>query len=90
MAAAQGRLADTIDVFYGSADRGSDGAIAANAYKRSVDELEASVGRELVSRYEPHATALTDCVTGCPLQNDDTGARGEDVRLLPDYKRQHF
>ncbi|KAF8575095.1 BAR-domain-containing protein [Ramaria rubella] len=51
MAAAQGRLADTIDVFYGSADRASEGAMAANAYKRSVDELEASVTRELDAPY---------------------------------------
>ncbi|KAF8497660.1 BAR-domain-containing protein [Gautieria morchelliformis] len=51
MAAAQGRLADTIDIFYGSADRASDGAMAANAYKRSVDELEASVSSELEVPY---------------------------------------
>lgn len=76
MAAAQGRLADTIDVFYGSADRGSDGAIAANAYKRSVDELEGSVSRELVSRKSPLVTALSDLATGLSLQNNDSGARG--------------
>lgn len=76
MAAAQGRLADTIDVFYGSADRGSDGAIAANAYKRSVDELEGSVSRELVSRKSSLVTALSDLATGLSLQNNNSGARG--------------
>lgn len=48
MVAAQGRIADTIDVFYGAADRTSEGAMAANAYKRSVDELQASNTREFV------------------------------------------
>ena len=49
MASSQSRIADTIDKFYGSADRTSDGAMAANAYKRSVDELDSSISRELVS-----------------------------------------
>jgi hypothetical protein len=48
MVAAQGRIAETIDVFYGAADRTSEGAMAASAYKRSVDELEASTNREFV------------------------------------------
>lgn len=90
MAAAQGRLADTIDVFYGSADRTSEGAMAANAYKRSVDELEASVSRELVSRNQPFAITLTNLATGSALQNNDTGACGKNVCLLPDYKRHNF
>jgi len=51
MTAAQGRLAETIDIFYGAADRGSDGAMAANAYKRAVDELEQSVNREFDGPY---------------------------------------
>lgn len=72
MAASQGRIADTIDKFYGSADRTSDGAMAANAYKRSVDELEASMTRELVSysvltgvefdRYFPQDAPYRTCV----------------------------
>lgn len=48
MVKAQGRIAETIDVFYGAADRTSEGAMAANAYKRSVDELEATTNREFV------------------------------------------
>jgi bridging integrator 3 len=48
MVQAQGRIAETIDVFYGAADRTSEGAMAANAYKRSVDELEAATNREFV------------------------------------------
>jgi hypothetical protein len=48
MAASQSRIADTIDKFYGSADRTSEGAMAANAYKRSIDELDSSISRELV------------------------------------------
>ena len=49
MTAAQTRLADTIEAFYGSADKASDGAMAGHAYKRSVDDLDGVVGRELVS-----------------------------------------
>lgn len=48
MTSAQGRLADTIDVFYGAADKSSEGAMAAHAYKRAVDDLDTGVGRELV------------------------------------------
>lgn len=48
MTSAQGRLADTIDVFYGAADQSSEGAMAAHAYKRAVDDLDTGVGRELV------------------------------------------
>lgn len=52
MAASQSRIADTIDKFYGSADRTSEGAMAANAYKRSIDELDASISKELVCKRE--------------------------------------
>jgi hypothetical protein len=48
MSSAQLRLAETIDTFYSASDKASDSAIAANAYKRSVEELDAGVGRELV------------------------------------------
>jgi hypothetical protein len=48
MSTTQTRLSDHIDVFYGASDRTSDGAMAAHAYKRSVEELDASVTRELV------------------------------------------
>lgn len=51
MTSAQARIADTIDKFYGSADRTSDGAMAANAYKRSVDELDMTINRELEAPY---------------------------------------
>jgi hypothetical protein len=56
MTAAQTRLAATIDIYYGAADRNSDGALAAHAYKRSVDDLDAGVARELVRcTYSPSA-----------------------------------
>ena len=48
MASAQIRVADTIELFYTAADRTSDGALAANAYKRAVEDLDHSVTRELV------------------------------------------
>ena len=48
MTAAQTRLAEQIETFYSAADRTSDGAIASHAYKQSVTELDAVIGRELV------------------------------------------
>lgn len=42
-------MADTLELFYGSADKASEGAMAGHAYKRSVDDLDGVVGRELVS-----------------------------------------
>src|SRR5688572_20631005 len=50
MTSAQARIADTIEIFYGAADGGSEGAMAGHAYKRSVDELDSTFSRELVSR----------------------------------------
>ncbi|KAG8778644.1 hypothetical protein FRC16_003778 [Serendipita sp. 398] len=57
MAGSQARIADTIDKFYGSADRTSEGAMAANAYKRSVDELDSSINKELDA---PYRTCVLD------------------------------
>jgi hypothetical protein len=48
MTAAQARIADTMDIFYGAADRNSEGAMAGHAYKRSVDDLDSSFTREMV------------------------------------------
>ena len=48
MTAAQLRLAETIDTFYGAADRTSEGSMAAHAYKRNVEELDNGIGREMV------------------------------------------
>jgi hypothetical protein len=51
MSAAQARIADTLEVFYGAADGSSDGAMAGHAYKRSVDELDQGIARELVCQF---------------------------------------
>jgi bridging integrator 3 len=48
MTAAQTRIAETLELFYGRADQ-SEGAMAAHAYKRAVDDLDGGFGRELVS-----------------------------------------
>lgn len=45
MASAQTRIADTFEVFY--TDKTSEGALAANAYKRAVEDLDHSITREL-------------------------------------------
>jgi len=51
MCAAQSRIGDTVDIFYGVADRSSDGALAGHAYKRSVDDLDSSFTREMDAPY---------------------------------------
>ena len=48
MSSAQLRLAETIDTFYSASDKTSESAMAAHAYRRSVEELDAGIGRELV------------------------------------------
>jgi hypothetical protein len=48
MSSAQLRLAETIDTFYGASDKTSDSAMAAHAFRSSVEELDAGIGRELV------------------------------------------
>jgi hypothetical protein len=48
MTTAQSRLAENLSSFYDAADRTSEGAMAAHAYKQSVNELEQGIGRELV------------------------------------------
>jgi hypothetical protein len=78
----QNRLSDHVDVFYGAADRTSDGAMAAHAYKRSVEELDTGVARELVrapvlSRLEAHEPH-----SGRTLPNNNYGTPGKDERIL--------
>lgn len=47
VSASSTRIATTIDLFFGS-DAG-EGAMAANAYKRAVEDMEGSVARTIVS-----------------------------------------
>jgi len=49
MVLSQSRIAETVQTFYSAADRTSEGAMAGHAYKRSVDDLDSSFTRELVS-----------------------------------------
>jgi amphiphysin len=48
MTAAQTRIAETLEIFYGAADHASEGAMSGHAYRRSVDDLDGGFGRELV------------------------------------------
>jgi hypothetical protein len=48
MTSAQSRIAETLETFYGAADRSSEGAMAGHAYKRSVDDMDTTFTRELV------------------------------------------
>ncbi|KAH7927540.1 BAR-domain-containing protein [Leucogyrophana mollusca] len=51
MTAAQARLAETIETFYGAADRTSDGAMAGHAFKSAVEDLDGGIQRELDAPY---------------------------------------
>jgi len=51
MSSAQLRLAETIDTFYSASDRTSGSAMAAHAYRRSVEELDTGISRELDAPY---------------------------------------
>lgn len=51
MTATQSRLAETLDTFYSAADKTSEGAMAAHAYRGSVDDLDTGIGRELDAPY---------------------------------------
>ncbi|KAF8258374.1 BAR-domain-containing protein [Lactarius quietus] len=57
MSSAQLRLAETIDTFYGASDRTSESAMAAHAYRRSVEELDTGISRELDA---PYRTTILD------------------------------
>ncbi|KAG2366256.1 hypothetical protein BDR07DRAFT_1470141 [Suillus spraguei] len=59
MTTTQARLAETIETFYGAADRTSDGAMASHAFKSAVEELDGGIQRELARRslsYNHHGT----------------------------------
>jgi len=83
MTATQARIADTIEIFYGAADRNSDSGMAGHAYKRSVDELDSSFTRELDV---PYRTAISEPLGKMcayfPVVNEHIGKR--DKKLL-DY-----
>ena len=59
MSSAQLRLAETIDTFYGASDRTSESAMAAHAYRRSVEELDTGISRELVRVFAPFPPFLS-------------------------------
>jgi len=40
IASSQVKISETVDIFFGAADRTSGGAMAANAYRRSTEELD--------------------------------------------------
>lgn len=85
MTAAQARLADTIDIFYGAADKTSEGAMAAHAYKRAVEELDTGIGREMVGSLETHVRLLVILITynaGSAIPPNYHGAFRQDERLF--------
>lgn len=90
MTAAQARLADTIDVFYGAADKASEGAMAAHAYKRSVEELDTGIGREMVCPPDHDVSMiLNTTIVGCSVSTNDHGTPRQDERVFPRCQRAH-
>lgn len=83
MTAAQTRLSDHIDVFYGAADRTSDGAMAAHAYKRAVEDLDNGVQRELDA---PYRTTIMEPLGKMnayfPIVNEHIAKRNKKVRAF--------
>lgn len=59
LSASSARIATTIDNFFGS--ESGEQAMAANAYKRAVDDMEASVTQNVVS-FESEIATLTDYI----------------------------
>jgi len=93
VASAQTRVADTIELFYTAADRTSDGALAANAYKRAVEDLDHSVTRELVQVPSSPMKIFPDCtgwtILGRTVPNDGHGASRQAQRTFPNCNRAH-
>ncbi|RXW25604.1 hypothetical protein EST38_g283 [Candolleomyces aberdarensis] len=79
MTAAQARIAETIEVFYGTADRGSEGAMAGHAYKRSVDDLDSGLTRELLLDYDSARSKLKKLID----------KPSEDPTKLPRAQQEH-
>jgi hypothetical protein len=91
MTAAQTRIAESLEIFYGSADRASEGAMAGHAYKRSVDDLDGGFGRELVgTQLDTPSPRLEWTRPGRPLSDYDFGTAGQDVCLLPCSERTYI
>lgn len=94
MTAAQGRIADTLETFYGAADQTSEGAMAGHAYKRSVDDLDQGIGRELVGSsmlrviFTPGLSGV--CPLGRPIPHYYHGTPGQDECVLPGHQRTYL
>ncbi|KAJ2931505.1 hypothetical protein H1R20_g5640, partial [Candolleomyces eurysporus] len=83
MTAAQARIAETIEVFYGTADRGSEGAMAGHAYKRSVDDLDSGLTRELDVPYRTTvAEPIGKMCAYFPVVNEHISKRNKKACLM--------
>jgi hypothetical protein len=90
MAAAQVRIADTIDHFYSDS---SDAAMAGHAYKRAVEEIDTETTRELVNSSPSLSLVFAPSHTapqGRTLPRDRARAHREAVQLLPRDQQCHL
>src|SRR5260221_13251717 len=101
MSSAQLRLAETIDTFYSASDKTSESALAAHGYRRSVEELDAGIGRELVryslSRHIRLRLLITmssldvlSLLIGCPISHDHPRSTRQDELVFPNNKRAYL
>ncbi|KAI4519477.1 BAR-domain-containing protein [Schizophyllum commune Loenen D] len=78
MSQAQARIAGTVETFYGAADRTSEGAMAAHAYKSAIEELEGSISREFET---PYRTTISEPIGKMcayfPVINEHISKRGK-------------
>jgi len=83
MTAAQARIGDTVDIFYGAADLNSETAMAGHAYKRCVDDLDSSFTKEMDA---PFRTTISEPLgkmcSYFPVVNDHINKRN---KKLLDY-----
>jgi len=82
MVLSQSRIAETVQTFYSAADRTSEGAMAGHAYKRSVDDLDSSFTRELVS-FSPLSGLFTDLNKDGPYRTTISEPLGKMCSHLP-------
>ncbi|KAK7040094.1 BAR adaptor protein Hob3 [Paramarasmius palmivorus] len=91
MTAAQARIAETIEVFYGAADRSSEGAMAAHAYKRAVDDLDGGFSRELDIPYRAAISEpLGKMCAYFPVVNEHIAKRNKKAQQEHDETKEVF
>jgi len=91
MAAAQARLAETLQKFY-TVHHETEGAMAGHAYKQSADDLDSGLQKELVCIDDSFALFLTisnKILLGNSIPHYCFGAAGKDGCDFTHHQRTH-